>query len=61
MQYSTSKSFKKKTTKTTKSTKLTIKKLKSKKNYYVRVRAYKVVNGQNIYGSWSSVKKVKVK
>ncbi len=39
----------------------TIKKLKSKKTYYVRVRAYRTVKGKKIYGSWSSLKKVKVK
>ncbi len=39
----------------------TISKLTSKKTYYVRVRAYKKVNGKNIYGSWSSVKKISIK
>ena len=39
----------------------TIKSLKSKKTYYVKVRAYKTVNGQKKYGEWSKVKKVKVK
>lgn len=39
----------------------TIKNLKSKKTYYVRVRAYKVLNGQKIYSAWSSTKKVKIK
>lgn len=34
---------------------------KSKTTYYVRVRAYKNVNGQKIYGSWSKVKTVKTK
>lgn len=61
VQYSTSKKFTKKTAKTTKSVRLTIKKLKSKKKYYVRVRAYKVVGGKKICGSWSSVKSVRVK
>lgn len=40
---------------------VTIKKLKKKKTYYVRVRAYKVVGGRNVYGKWSIVKKVKIK
>lgn len=31
------------------------------KKYYVRVRAYKNVNGKKIYGKWSSVKSVKAK
>lgn len=38
------------------------KKLKSKKRYYVRVKAYKVVNGKKIYSkNWSKYKKVKIK
>jgi hypothetical protein len=41
--------------------KYTFKKLKSKKTYYVKARAYKVVNGKKIYGNWSKIKKVKVK
>ena len=35
--------------------------LKSKKNYYYKVRAYRTVNGKNVYGSYSAVKKVKTK
>lgn len=35
--------------------------LKSGKSYYVRVRAYKTVNGKRIYGDFSSRKKIKVK
>lgn len=35
--------------------------LSSKKNYYVKMRAYKTVNGKKYYGAWSSVKKVMVK
>lgn len=33
----------------------------SKKTYYVRVRAYKTVNGKKVYSQWSSTKKVKTK
>lgn len=44
-----------------KTTKATVKKLKSKKKYYVRVRTYKTVNGKKIYSSWSKVKSVKTK
>lgn len=36
-------------------------KLKSQKTYQVKVRAYKIVNGKKKYGSFSSVKTVKVK
>lgn len=39
----------------------TIKKLKLKKTYYFKVRAYKVVNKKKVYGTWSKVKKIKVK
>ena len=38
-----------------------VKGLKSKKTYYVKVRAFKYINGSKKYGSWSAVKKVKVK
>lgn len=53
----------KKTYKVTKAktTKKTIKKLKRKKKYYVRICAYKKVNGKVYTGKWSAVKKVKVK
>lgn len=63
IQYAKSKSFKGKKTATVSSgvTKKTIKKLSGKKRYYVRVRAYEVVNGSRKYGNWSSVKSVKVK
>lgn len=62
-QWSTSKNFKKNyLTKTSKNTSVTIKTSKSKKTYYVRVRAYvKHPNGTKYYGKWSTVKKVKVK
>ena len=42
-------------------TSATIKKLKSKKKYYVRMRTYKVVNGKKVYSAWSKAKSVKVK
>ena len=41
--------------------KKTVKKLKAKKKYYVRVRAYKLANGKKIYGKWSKIKSVKIK
>ena len=41
--------------------KKTIKKLKSKKTYYVKVRGYKKVGGKKLYGAYSSVKKVRIK
>ena len=39
----------------------TIKKLTKKKTYYVRVRAYKVINGKKYYCKWSKTNKVKIK
>ena len=36
-------------------------KLKSRKSYYYKVRAYKVVDGKTYYGSYSTIKKVTVK
>lgn len=45
----------------TNSTKKTIKKLKAKKTYYVKVRAYKATNGSTVPGAWSKTKTVKTK
>ena len=42
-------------------TKLTVRKLKSRKNYYVRVRSYKKVGNQTWYSGWSSVKSVRIR
>ena len=66
LQYSTSSKFTKKTTKTVKvkgNTKFakTVKKLKAKKKYYVRVRAYKDGKAVTVYTKWSKVKAVKTK
>lgn len=47
--------------KNTKSSYKIVTKLKSKKYYYVKVRAYKSVGGVKYYGSWSNTRKVKVK
>lgn len=41
--------------------KVTIKKLKKKTTYYVKARAYKKVNGKKVYGTWSKIKKRKIK
>ena len=35
--------------------------LTRKKTYYVRTRAYKVIQGSTFYGSWSKVKTIKIK
>ena len=64
IQYSTSKNFKGAKTQTitkNKKTSCIIKKLKSKKKYYVRVRTYKKVKGKKYYSKWSKVKSVKTK
>lgn len=62
-QYATNKSFKNAKTLKGNSTQTskTISKLKSKTYYYVRVRAYKVIDGKYYYGKWSSIKKIKTK
>lgn len=39
----------------------TIKKLKSKKTYYFKIRAYKTANAKRTYTQYSAVKKVKIK
>ncbi len=66
VEYSTSKKFTKKTTK--KATikkgatiKTTLKKLKSGKKYYVRVKAYRTYKGKTVYGKLSKVKYAKIK
>mgnify|MGYP004457485631 FL=1 len=67
VQYSTSNKFSKKATKTVVvkgkgNTSKTISKLKSKKTYYVRVRAYTdQTNNEKLYTPWSKMVKVKVK
>ena len=67
VQYSQSNKFKGKSTKTVTITnnkigKTVLKGLTGKKNYYVRVRSCKAVNGREIWSSWSSrSSKVKVK
>ncbi len=61
LQYALNKKFKRKKSIQTKKTKYTIKKLKKKKTYYIRVRAYKMNGKKKVYGKWSTVKKVKIK
>lgn len=64
LRYSTSKSMKKAKYKHVSSwkTKTTVKKLKSKKRYYVQVRTYKKYGSAAVlYSSWSKIKSVKVR
>ncbi|MBQ2643296.1 MAG: fibronectin type III domain-containing protein, partial [Eubacterium sp.] len=64
VQYALNKKFtKKKKTVNVKASKTskTIKKLKKKKTYYFRARAYCNYKGKKVYGKWSKVKKVKIK
>ena len=61
--YSTSKNFKNTSTKykTTTATKASLTKLTKNKTYYVKVCAYKVVDGKRVYGTYSKVKKIKLR
>ena len=61
--YSQNSSMKKAKTLTVKgsATRATLKKLVSKKKYYVRIRTYKVVSGKKYYSKWSSKKSVKIR
>lgn len=63
IRYSTSSKFKKaKIENISKSTvSKTIKKLKSKKKYYVAIRTYKTISGKKYYSNWSTKKVVKTK
>ena len=63
IQIASNKKFTKgKKTKTLSKTTYSFKKLKKNKYYYVRVRAYVYnSNHKKVYGSWSTVKKVKIK
>lgn len=54
VEVSAKKGFTSATRKVTANNKITVKKLKSKKTYYIRVRAYKKANGKTVYGKWSN-------
>ena len=59
--YSTSKKWKGKKQKLMRTNKLTVKKLKKKKTYYFRVRAYRINGIGKLYGAWSKTKKITIK
>lgn len=61
IQYSSSRKFKKLQKKTTKKTSIVVKKLKKRKLYYIRVRAYSTINGKKVYGTFSSIRKIKTR
>ena len=64
VQYSTNKKFRsgvRTVNLKSRNTKLTVRKLRSRKNYYVRIRSYKKVGKQTWYSRWSSVKSVRIR
>ncbi len=61
IRFATNSKFKGAKTKSTTKTKYTLTSLKSKKTYYVKVRAYKKAAGKTVYGAYSKTIKVKVK
>lgn len=64
IQYSTNSKFKnakKIQIKNKKTISKVIKSLKRNKKYYIRIRAYKQVNGEKIYGDYSKTKNIKLK
>ena len=64
IQYATNSKFskaKRVVVKGDKTTKKAFKNLSAKKKYYVRVRAYKTINGKKVYSTWSKAKSVTTK
>lgn len=63
IQYSTSKKFSGKSVKkiTTKNLTKSITNLKGRTKYYVRIRAYKKVDGKTVFSAWSDIKSVTTK
>lgn len=61
IQYSTKRNMSSAKVKKTKKTSVVISQLKSKKTYYIRVRAYKVVDGVKYDSKWSTIQEVKTK
>jgi hypothetical protein len=65
IQYATNSKFTKNkktiTVKGAKTASKTIKNLSSNKNYYVRIRTYKTVDGKKYYSAWSETQSVKTK
>lgn len=61
LSYSLNKNFKNAKKKSFRKTTFQVDKLKKKKTYYIRVRAYTVVEGTKYYGKWSQKYKIKIK
>ena len=59
--YSASKRWKNKRQKPIRKNKFTVKKLKKKKTYYFRVRAYRMNGVKKVYGAWSKAKKITIR
>ena len=59
--YSTNSKFKKSKKKTVLNTSVILKKLKKKKTYYVKLRAYKNAGTGKKFGKYSAVKRIKIK
>ena len=57
-----SKGFKKKAAvKKQKVVSASVKGLKSGKKYYVKIRAYRTINGKKVYGAYSKIKSITIK
>ena len=50
-----------KSIKKVKTIKYTTAKLKKNKRYYFKIRTYRIVNGKEVYSSYSEIKEIKVK
>lgn len=61
IQYSTKRNMDSAKVKKTKKTSFVISNLKSKKTYYVRVRAYKTLDGVKYFSKWTTIQAVKIK
>ncbi len=57
IQYSQNRKFRKSMKSVYSKTKFTVKRLKANKIYYFRLRAFRRVNSQRVYGSWSKIKR----
>lgn len=61
IRYCDNKKFQGYINKNTRKLKVTIKGLEKKTRYWIKARAYKIINGRKKYGAWSKVRRIKVK